>query len=208
MRTKLREGERAVFETRAHWITVVKPFIVLVLAAALSVLSFVLLKEPVSYRPAARWAGGALVLLAFLHFGYREWYRRRDLWVVTNLRVIDEKGIIRLFTKESPLDKINNLSTSQSLLGRILRFGDVEIQTAAEDGATIYRRVAKPRGLKESISHSRDEYGHELDRIHAAEAAPAGGGEAGALRACPSCAEKVKAEAKVCRFCGRDLPPL
>jgi hypothetical protein len=30
----------------------------------------------------------------------------------------------------------------------------------------------------------------------------------GAGRKCPHCAEIVKADAKVCRFCGRDLPPL
>ena len=208
MRTKLREGERKIFETRAHWITVVKPFLVLLLAVVLMVLSFVLIKEETVFKRASHWACGALLAAAVLYFGYCEWFRRRDIWAVTNLRVVDEKGIFRRYSKESPLDKINNLSYDQSLLGRIMRYGDVEIQTAAEDGATIYRKVSKPKQLKETIAHYRDEYGDELKRIHTANSAQEDGQVAEATRICPYCAETVKAQATVCRYCGRDLPPL
>ncbi len=208
MRTKLRDGERLIFETRAHWITVVKPFLLLLLAIALFVLSFVLVKEKTVLRDAARWVCGALLAAAAVTFGYCEWFRRRDIWAVTNLRVVDEQGIFRRYSKESPLDKINNLSYTQSILGRMLRFGDVEIQTAAEDGATIYRKVAKPKELKETIAHYRDEYGRELGRIHDADEAAGSEGGKEATRVCPFCAETIKAQAKVCRYCGRDLPPL
>jgi uncharacterized membrane protein YdbT with pleckstrin-like domain len=207
MRTKLRDGERKIFETRAHWITVAKPFLVFLLAAVLLILSFALIKERTAIGQAARWACGVILAAAGLNFGYREWFRRRDIWAVTNLRVVDEQGIFRRYSKESPLDKINNLSYDQSLSGRIMNYGDVEIQTAAEDGATIYRKVAKPKQLKEAIAHYRDEYGRELQQIHAGPAAPPEEIQPEATRICPFCAETVKAQAKVCRYCGRDLPP-
>ena len=209
MRTKLRDGEQKVFETRAHWITVVKPFLVLLLAILLMVLSFVLVKEPTIFSRISHWACAALLLAAVLYFGYCEWFRRRDLWAVTNLRVIDEQGIFRRYSKESPLDKINNLSYDQSLIGRIMNFGDVEIQTAAEEGATIYRKVARPKKLKETIAHYRDEYHQELHKIQSGADAAASGRAAGEpTRVCPYCAETIKAQAKVCRFCGRDVPPV
>ena len=58
MRTKLRDGERLIFETRAHWITVVKPFFVFLAAVVLFVLSFVLVKEQTGISRAAQWACG------------------------------------------------------------------------------------------------------------------------------------------------------
>ena len=199
MRTKLREGEQKVLETRTHWITVVRPFFEFFFAAVLFMLALFLIKERSVLRDIAVWTTGVLLFAAACHFGYRELYRRRDIWAVTNLRVIDEKGVFNRYTKESPLGKINNLSYRQSLPGRILRYGEVEIQTAAEDGATIYRMVKNPLLLKDTIARCRDEF-NDLS-------SPREKTTAGETRTCPYCAEAIKAQAKVCRYCGRDLPP-
>ncbi len=100
--------------------------------------------------------------MALLFFGYREWYRRRDIWVVTNLRVIDEEGIFTLMSKESPMEKINNISYRQTIIGRILNYGEIEIQTAAMDGATLYTMITNPKKLKDTIAKTRDEFAREM----------------------------------------------
>jgi len=162
MRTQLRANEQKLMETRTHWMTVVKPFLLLLLAAAVFILFRFFVHIDGDLSNIVHWASVFFLAAAALYFLYREIYRRRDIWAVTNLRVIDERGIFTLYSKESPLEKINNLSYRQSLLGRFLNYGEVEIQTAAEDGATIYRMVTGPRLLKETIARCREKYDHGI----------------------------------------------
>jgi hypothetical protein len=54
--------------------------------------------------------------------------------------------------------------------------------------------VALPMSLM--LSPKRDEYADQINAL----------AFAAAHRKCPSCAEMVKREAVICRFCGRDLP--
>jgi uncharacterized membrane protein YdbT with pleckstrin-like domain len=112
----------------------------------------------------------AAVLIGFLEWGwiaalvgslyflivYFSW--KVNIWVVTNFRVIDEAGLLNHFAKESPLEKINNVSYDQTLWGRILNFGHVEIQTAAEVGATDYYNVHGPKRLKDTITLAQADY--------------------------------------------------
>lgn len=163
MRSKLRDHENSLFVTRTHWLTVWKAFVILAAAAVFVYVSFLVVKPGPSVST-LRTASLIVFLVALLFFGYREWYRRRDIWVVTNLRVIDEEGIFTLITKESPLEKINNISYRQTILGRILNYGEVEIQTAAEHGATVYTMITNPKMLKEMVANARDQYAKDLSK--------------------------------------------
>src|SRR5665811_2573857 len=89
---------------------------------------------------------------------------RDSIWAVTNMRVIDESGFFSRYSKESPLDKINNVEYDQSLWGRMFGYGDVEIQTAAEMGDTTYKMIHYPKLLKDTITHAQEEY--KLSLIH------------------------------------------
>jgi membrane protein YdbS with pleckstrin-like domain len=161
MRTKLRDHETILFTTRTHWLTVWKAFAVLVAALAFVYVAYFVV-APGSANRTIRLASLAVLAAAALFFGYREWYRRRDIWVVTNLRVIDEAGIFTLYSKESPMEKINNISFRQTIIGRMLNYGEVEIQTAASDGATLYTMITNPKKLEDTIARTRDAYQREL----------------------------------------------
>jgi uncharacterized membrane protein YdbT with pleckstrin-like domain len=149
MRTSLQKGEKILLLTHSSWTSLIIPaFFALLTVVAGVVLVYHFL-----------WVWGWLVSLLSIAWWLLKYYTWRvDIWVVTNFRVIDEAGLLNHYAKESPLDKINNVSYDQTLAGRLFNFGHVEIQTAAEAGATDYYNVNHPRLLKDTITAAQAEY--------------------------------------------------
>lgn len=159
MKTALKQGEEVVLVTRVHIITLWLP--ILVSAASLVVALIFMAMVWVFILP----------VLALIWLAYKMLERNHNIWVVTNLRIIDEEGLFNVSTKESPLDKINNVSYSASIMGRIFGYGNVEIQTAAETGATVYYMVEHPRTLKDTITQMQEDYKTLVSRRQAQEMA-------------------------------------
>ena len=145
MRTALKKGENILLITRQHWIKLLLPVFVWIIAAILLI-----------------WLAGTtgfiITLFAGLYPIYEYLNYKNNLWCITNMRVVDESGFFSRYSKESPLDKINNVEYEQSFWGRIFGFGDVDIQTAAEMGETTYELIHHPKLLKDTITHAQEEY--------------------------------------------------
>jgi uncharacterized membrane protein YdbT with pleckstrin-like domain len=145
MKTELKKEEKILIIIRQHWLRLVLPFFAWLL------LTIILLW----------WLGNGtaliIILLTALYpvIGYLNW--KNNIWCVTNMRVVDESGFFSRYSKESPLDKINNVEYDQTFWGRILGFGSVDIQTAAELGETRYEFIHHPKLLKDTITHAREE---------------------------------------------------
>ncbi|MBS1513268.1 MAG: PH domain-containing protein [Bacteroidetes bacterium] len=146
MRTKLKTDEKLLLIIRRHWIKLVPAFAAwLLLAIAL----IWWLHNGVAFL---------IVLVAALYPAWEYIGWKYNLWAVTNMRVVDESGAFTRYSKESPLDKINNVEYDQDVWGRILGYGDVDIQTAAELGETSYTLIHHPKLLKDTITHAQEEY--------------------------------------------------
>src|SRR5580658_700961 len=149
MRTPLQKGEKILLVTYSSWTSLVPPFL---LALALVVVGLIIV-----WRVPSVWGWlGPVLGVGYWLLRYSAW--KVNLWVVTNFRVIDEAGLLTHYAKESPLDKINNVSYDQTVAGRLFNYGHVEIQTAAEAGATDYYNVNHPKRLKDTITAAQSEY--------------------------------------------------
>ena len=145
MRTQLKDDEEILLITRQHWIKLILPIFVWLVVAVL----LIWLAGNMGFI-------GTLVLALYPIFEYINW--KNNLWCITNLRVVDESGFFSRYSKESPLDKINNVEYDQNIWGRIMGFGSVDIQTAAELGETTYELIQNPKLLKDTITHAQEEY--------------------------------------------------
>jgi uncharacterized membrane protein YdbT with pleckstrin-like domain len=145
MRTALKKDEKLHIIIRQHWIKLVLPILIWLILSILLVWGFSTTGLVI----------GLLLALVPMYI-YLEW--KYNLWAVTNLRVIDESGFFSRYSKESPLDKINNVEYDQTVWGRIFGYGNVDIQTAAEMGETIYQLIHHPKLLKDTITHAQEEY--------------------------------------------------
>ena len=146
MRTALKKDEKILVVIRQHWLQLVLPIFAWLIISILIVW----------FLPTGTALLIALVAFLFPLYEYINW--KYNLWAVTNLRVVDESGFFSRYSKESPLDKINNVEYDQSFLGRLLGYGNVDIQTAAEMGETTYHLIHHPKLLKDTITHAQEEY--------------------------------------------------
>jgi uncharacterized membrane protein YdbT with pleckstrin-like domain len=159
MRTKLKQDEKVVLVIRPHWILLFWP----VLLTVAAIVAGILIGDY-----------GYIIPVVFVCYtGYKIIQRNRNLWAVTDLRIIDEFGVFTLNSKESPLDKINNVSYNQTFWGRIFGYGNVQIQTAAEIGSTTYCNVERPKELKDTITQMQEDYKKTQIHYQAAELAKA-----------------------------------
>ncbi len=203
MRTKLRENESVVMVTKRHPVTIIWLYAVTI---GLFVLWMLIPKRPemtyvVYLKKAALYVSLAVLLVSII----KTWARQRDIWVITNQRVVDEAGIFTIRSMECPLDKINNVMIKQSVPGRVLGYGEFQIQTAGEAGITERAKIMRPRAFRNTVFEQQERYRERMMQMQArieTERAT----EEGEMKECPFCAEKIRAKAIICRFCNRELP--
>lgn len=82
-----------------------------------------------------------------------EWYKVRSIeFGSTNKRVIYKRGIISRQTDEMKISSIETVEITQSVLGRIFGYGDVEI-TGQGISNVVFKGIDDPMSVKKSIEN-------------------------------------------------------
>jgi uncharacterized membrane protein YdbT with pleckstrin-like domain len=145
----LQPGERVLYSTNAHWIF----YFPAILAWIVALVLFAISRRSDTYSvEMLSLFGSGLVTLAALYWTLKGWFHRFTTETdVTNLRVVHKTGFIKRRTFEMALDKVESVDVDQTILGRILNYGDVTIRGVGEGIETI-KTIASPLAFRSSIT--------------------------------------------------------
>ena len=145
----LQPGEKVLYSTNAHWIFYLPAIAAWIVALVLLILSRATITESIILLCLA---ASAVVAIAALYWTVKAWFHR---WTtetdVTNLRVVHKTGFIKRRTFEMSLDKVESVDVNQSILGRLLNYGNVTVRGVGEGAETI-RTIAAPLDFRNHIT--------------------------------------------------------
>jgi uncharacterized membrane protein YdbT with pleckstrin-like domain len=159
LKSLLCENEQVLFVTHQHWLVLAGE----ILSESLLSVALVVFVSLVwrLWLPNPLMALGYLLLIFPLISLFRDvliWSNRK--YIVTNRRVIQLSGVFSKNVTDSSLEKVNDVKMSQSFLGRVFGYGDIEILTASELGVNKLTHIGKPIQYKTSMINAKEKLEH------------------------------------------------
>lgn len=150
----LSEGETIEREFRPHWRLLAFPIMWEVLGLALIISLHTWLPPD---DPVVDWTITGLVVLALVWLSalpfIRWWF---TTYVLTSERLITRSGFLSRQGIEIPLESINNVHFNQNVLERILKSGDLLVESAGESGQSGFNDIPDPEGFQGLLYRMRE----------------------------------------------------
>jgi uncharacterized membrane protein YdbT with pleckstrin-like domain len=148
MSNELMPGEALVMKERQHWVVMIKPLLLPIALVILVGLLDAFQAIPSDYRIVATLAAVA-VLGLWLIVVWIRWNSRS--FTITDRRVILDTGVVSRASKVIALDRVQDIATNQSLLGRMLGYGRIEIDSAGAAGAEVLSALPHPQRFRDEV---------------------------------------------------------
>ncbi|MBI1262744.1 MAG: PH domain-containing protein [Rhizobiales bacterium] len=159
----LGRDEKIEFVTRQHWLVLLGRiffplFWCAVIFFGVGATQLFGYAEP----PQLFYAYGLIILPAVpLIWRYMSWHNH--CFVMTSRRVIQMHGVFDKTVSDSLLEKLNDVKTEQSLLGRILGYGNIVILTASEAVVNDLKMISRPLAFKRAMLEAKEALDHPVE---------------------------------------------
>jgi uncharacterized membrane protein YdbT with pleckstrin-like domain len=142
----LQPGEKVLFAGTIHWVVYFPAALMLALALAALTQAGQGPAGAIGFAIAAGFAvvGGAMALSAW----FRRWTTEVD---VTDRRIVYKRGFIKRHTVELNMDKVESVDVDQSVLGRLLDYGDITIRGTGI-GIEPLRGIGSPLDFRNHVT--------------------------------------------------------
>ncbi len=151
MPSELLPGENLVLKAHPHWIVIVKslvfPVALLIVTALFDIFfhtdSFRRDKKLIVTLVVVAIAGLWLIVV---------WVRwQATAYTLTDQRINIETGVFSRSSKTIPIDRIQDCTTKQTLFGRMLGYGRVEVDAAGAQGAEVLDHLPNPGAFRDQV---------------------------------------------------------
>src|SRR5258706_15244022 len=143
MAGELLPGENLILKLHQHWIFVAKSLLIPIALLLLVVVADIVLGSTTANNirlPLTL----AIVAIAILWL-IVVWIRWQSIvYTLTDQRIKLESGVFSRPEKIIPIDRIQDCTTRQSLLGRMLGYGRAEVDAAGAQGAEVLEHLPRP----------------------------------------------------------------
>jgi uncharacterized membrane protein YdbT with pleckstrin-like domain len=152
--TQMMPGEHPIRVTRQHWTVFLQAGLACLAALFIVIVLLVITPGTVSghdihsIKVIVGLAAGLLIVAIMLV----RWVRWRcTSYTLTNHRIVSRHGILSRYTESIALDRVQDSSVRQRLLGRMFRFGDLELESAGRDGTETFHHIANPSAFSQDL---------------------------------------------------------
>jgi uncharacterized membrane protein YdbT with pleckstrin-like domain len=168
----LAANEAIVYQSRKHWIA---PLFATLTGTLLAVGGIVLLLVTWAvlgdgwFNTAMVWAGWGILAVGvlLLAVAFVRWWS--ETYFVTNQKVMKVGGILTKTADGSALEKINDITIRQSVIGRWLGYGTLSVLTAAGDSDLTYTAMRTPMEFRKAVLNEKQRF-EQQDALTIAEA--------------------------------------
>jgi len=152
----LNDGEEVALDIHPHWWFFAKSAAATLLSSVLFLWSAVAFGDA-AWEKGLKWLFGVTAIVSILWLGVRWLAWRTTHFVITSDRLIARKGIIAKSGIEIPLERVNNVSFNQSIFERVIKAGDLLIESGGEDGQQRFTDILRPDEVQNLIHLQMEE---------------------------------------------------